>query len=438
MDAAKAQELENGFKESLQKSQAEVQAIATAKKVPKENTAAKDTPPSQVKTSVETTTLIALGEKFCTVPQDLKIHPKITRLLQERVAMIHADPNKATIDWGMAEHLAFATLLNEQIHIRLSGQDVRRGTFSHRHAMWVDQVKEQKYFPLSHLSQTQATFDIYNSPLSEYAVLGFDFGYSVAYPNSLVIWEAQFGDFANGAQIIIDQYIATAEQKWSLKSNLTLLLPHGYEGQGPEHSSARMERFLQLSGHENMRVANCSTPAQLFHLLRAQGKNTILKPLVLFTPKAILRHPLCVSSLNDLAQGQFQEVIDDSSSLQNVTKLLFCSGKVYYDLVQEREKRGIHDTALIRIEQLYPFPKEKVKQLLEKYTTKEQIYWVQEEHSNMGAWEYIRPLFNDLLGTKEGLQYIGRDRSASPAAGSHAAHKKQLEQIIQTAFEGRR
>jgi 2-oxoglutarate dehydrogenase E1 component len=347
--------------------------------------------------------------------------------------MVHADQNKASIDWGMGEHLAYATLLNEKIHIRISGQDVRRGTFSHRHAIWVDQVKEQKYFPLSHLSETQAPFDIYNSPLSEFAVLGFDFGYSITYPKSLVIWEAQFGDFANGAQVIIDQYIASSEQKWGLNSNLTLLLPHGNEGQGPEHSSARMERFLQLSGHENMRIVNCSTPAQLFHVLRAQAHLPIKKPLIIFTPKALLRHPLCVSSLNDLSKGNFQELIDDPNPAQNARRLFFCSGKIYYDLLQERQKRGNADTALIRIEQLYPFPKEKVKSVLQKYNASE-IFWLQEEHSNVGPWEYIRPHFNELLGAKEAVKYIGRDRSASPAAGSHALHKKQLEQIMQTAF----
>ena len=438
LDTAHASELENKFKESLQKAMQEIPVIAAAKKSLQERQEPKEIHPSKINTSVEAKTLISVAEKFCSLPEGLRIHPKINRLLQERLAMIHADPSSATIDWGMGEHLAFATLLMENIHVRLSGQDVRRGTFSHRHAMWVDQVKEQKYFPLSHLSETQAPFDIYNSPLSEYAVLGFDFGYSVAYPKSLVIWEAQYGDFANGAQIIIDQYIAGAEQKWGLASNLTLMLPHGYEGAGPEHSSGRMERFLQLSGHENMRVANCSTPAQLFHLLRAQGLIAVKKPLIIFTPKAILRHRLCVSTLHDFSKGKFQEVIDDPSILQKVEKLIFCSGKVSYDLLQEREKRGINNVAFVRIEQLYPFPEDEVKKILEKYAATNQIYWLQEEHSNMGAWEYIRPCFNELLGAKDSLKYIGRDRSASPAAGSHALHKKQLEQIMQLAFEDKK
>jgi 2-oxoglutarate dehydrogenase E1 component len=434
LDAAKAQELENLFKEGLQKALEGISAVAAAKSSPKETQKSDVASPSDIKTSVDAKILVALAEKFCAVPENFRIHPKIKRLLQDRLAMVHADPSAARIDWGMGEHLAFASLLSEKIHVRLSGQDVRRGTFSHRHCIWVDQVKEQKYFPLSHLSSDQAPFDAFNSPLSEYAVLGFDFGYSITYPKSLVIWEAQFGDFANGAQIIIDQYIASAEQKWALDSNLTLLLPHGYEGQGPEHSSARIERFLQLCGHENMRVANCSTPAQLFHLLRAQALLSTHKPLILFTPKVLLRHPLCVSSLNDFSQGKFQEVIDDPSSPQTTRRLFFCSGKLYYDLLQERQKRKIADIALVRIEQLYPFPKDKLGQILRKYTPSEGIYWLQEEHSNMGPWDYIRPFFNELLGTKDAVKYTGRDRSASPATGSHALHKKQLEEIMQTAF----
>lgn len=353
--------------------------------------------------------------------------------------MVHADPSHPTIDWGMGEHLAYATLLEDKVHLRISGQDVRRGTFSHRHALFVDQVKEQRYFPLSHLSEDQAPFDIFNSSLSEYAVLGFDFGYSVTYPRSLVIWEAQFGDFANGAQIMVDQYISSSEQKWNLSSNLTLLLPHGNEGQGPEHTSGRMERFLQLCAQQNMRVANCSTPAQLFHLLRAQAHLKTKKPLILFTPKALLRHPTCVSSLNDFSQGHFQEVIDDPMAVEKPKRLLFCSGKIFYDLVQERERRKANGIVLIRVEQLYPFPKEKISALIQKYSpvTGSQVaelFWIQEEHSNMGAWEYIRPHFNELLGGKEEVKYIGRERSASPAAGSYALHKKQIEEFMQVAF----
>jgi 2-oxoglutarate dehydrogenase E1 component len=434
LDEQKAQELETEFKQGLQKALESLPASPTEQATVNEKHS-HDSAISSIKTGVDTQTLISLGERICAFPNDFRIHPKIQRLLQERIKMLHSDPNKASIDWGMGELLAYATLLNEKIHVRLSGQDVRRGTFSHRHATWVDQVKEQKYFPLSHVSPEQAPFDIFNSSLSEYAALGFEFGYSVSYPQSLVIWEAQFGDFANGAQIIIDQFIASSEQKWGLNSNLTLLLPHAYEGQGPEHSSARIERFLQLAGHENMRIVNCSTPAQLFHLFRAQALHLIKKPLVVFTPKGLLRHPACVSSLNEFSQNRFQEVIDDPVSISNPRHICLCSGRIYYDLLQERQKHGNSDIALIRVEQLYPFPEAKVKQILQKYNANDRIRWVQEEHSNMGSWEYIRPIFNQLLGAKDAVKYIGRDRSASPAAGSHALHKKQLDQIMQSSFE---
>lgn len=436
LDEKAATGMENTFREDLQKALAEIPALAEAATVIKAKEESALMAPSEFPTALDARKLLELAEKFCTVPESLRIHPKIQRLLQERLAMVRAAPETSGIDWGMGEHLAFASLLMEKVHVRLSGQDVRRGTFSHRHSVWVDQVKEQQYFPLSHLSPGQAPFDVYNSSLSEYAVLGFDFGYSIAYPKSLTIWEAQFGDFANGAQIIIDQYIASARQKWQLSSNLTLLLPHGYEGQGPEHSSARMERFLQLAGHENMRILNASTPSQLFHGLRAQAHLPDKRPLILFTPKALLRHPLCVSSLNDFSERGFQEVIDDPCPPSKASKLFFCSGKVYYDLFQERQKRSSQDSALVRLEQLYPFPEAKVKQILQKYSSSGQIAWLQEEHSNMGAWDYVRPHFNALLGAKDAVQYLGRDRSASPAAGSHALHKKQLEQILQRAFNG--
>jgi 2-oxoglutarate dehydrogenase E1 component len=432
IDQAKAEELENAFKQDLQKA---LEAPPPAKSLPTEPKLQVDISISRINTGVDGKTLMFLAERMYTAPTDYRLHPKIQRHLEERLAMFRGDPNKACFDWGVGEMLAYASLLCEDVHVRISGQDVRRGTFSHRHAIWVDQVKEQKYFPLSHLKPDQAPFDIFNSSLSEFAVLGFEFGYSITYPKSLVVWEAQFGDFANGGQVIIDQFIAASEQKWSLHSNLTLLLPHGYEGQGPEHSSARMERFLQLAGHENMRIMNCSTPAQLFHLLRAQALHPAKKPLVLFTPKALLRHPQCVSSLNDFSQGRFQEVIDDPSPPSSPRRICFCSGKFFYDLFQERHKTGSSDIALIRIEQLYPFPEEKVKQVLEKYRANEKVYWLQEEHSNMGAWEYLRPRFNQLLGAKDAVAYIGRDRSASTAAGSHTLHKKQLEEILQHVFE---
>ncbi len=421
-----AEQLEEEFKASLK------QPAPPRSNEPHDEKPLPEVKLADIKTAVDSSTLITLAEKLSAIPEGLAIHPKIKRLQQERLAMVKADPAYPNIDWGMGETLAYASLVSEGVHIRLSGQDARRGTFSHRHAIWMDQVKEQKYFPLSHVSPAQAPFDVYNSPLSEYAVLGFDFGYSVAYPRSLVIWEAQFGDFANGAQIIIDQYIASSEQKWGLSSNLTLLLPHGYEGQGPEHSSARIERFLQLAGHNNTRIANCTLPAQLFHVLRAQALNTTKKPLVLFTPKALLRHPLCLSSLQEFAAGSFHEVLDDPQKNASAQTLLLCSGKIYYDLIAEREKRKRSDIAVIRIEQLYPFPRDQLEGILKGYPSCKRSAWVQEEHKNMGAWEFIHPHLIPLLKTP--VDYIGREQSASPAVGSHALHQQQLEMLMRQVF----
>ncbi len=389
-----------------------------------------------LETSITQEKLLRLSEECLKPAEGFHLHPKIQRLLQERLEMVHQDPAKPSIDWGLGETLAYASLLDEGKHVRLSGQDCRRGTFSHRHAVWVDQENDARYFPLSHLHKNQGVCDIFNSPLSEYAVLGFEFGYSLVQKEALVIWEAQFGDFANGAQIVIDQYISTSEQKWGHVSALTLLLPHGYEGQGPEHSSGRMERYLQLCGNDNMRIANCSTPAQLFHLLRKQVLNPIKRPLIIFTPKAMLRHPLCRSSLKDFTQGHFESIIEDRTLSKTPARVLLCSGKVYYDLLQEREKRNAKDVALIRVEQLYPFDTNKLKTLLEKYRGFTSCVWVQEEAKNMGAWEYIQPLLEQTLEGKAPLHYAGRARSASPSTGSHTLHKKQLEEFLNVAFEG--
>ncbi len=427
LDEAQAGKLEEEFKKNLNDALQETSNPLPPKG--KKEALSSRTLLSQVSTAVDEATLNKMAERLCAVPDGLKIHPKIQRLLQDRLAMVKSGALKPSIDWGMGECLAYASLVNEGIHVRLSGQDARRGTFSHRHSIWMDQVKEQKYFPLSHISETQAPFDVYNSPLSEYAVLGFDFGYSVAYPNAFVIWEAQFGDFANGAQIIIDQYIASSEQKWGLNTNLTLLLPHGYEGQGPEHSSARIERFLQLAGHDNTRIANCTEPAQLFHLLRAQALNKTKKPLIIFTPKALLRHPLCVSSVSDFTQGSFHEILDDPLKPSTPKKLLFCSGKIYYELFAQRQRQNRSDVAIIRIEQLYPFPKAEINKIFEQYPGYVQCIWVQEEHQNMGAWEYIHHCFD------RPILYVGRDRSASPAVGSHKQHSQQHELLMQQAFE---
>jgi 2-oxoglutarate dehydrogenase E1 component len=425
-----ADALEQTFRSDLQK------ALDSVKK--KEHLPPKPTPPQAYSfqpaaTAVAQEKLIALSEKFCAVPEGFHIHPKIARLLKERLEAVKGGAAQAAIDWGMGEYLAYASLLDQGIHVRLSGQDARRGTFTHRHAVWVDQVDEKRYFPLSKLQEKQALFDVYNSPLSEFAVLGFEFGYSLSYPEALVIWEAQFGDFSNGAQIVIDQYITASEQKWGYRSNLVLLLPHGYEGQGPEHSSARLERFLQLSADENIQVVNCTTPAQFFHVLRRQVLRAVRKPLVIFSPKALLRLPQCVSPLSAFASGSFEEILDDPEPPQKRERLLLCSGKIYYDLVQERSLRGAQDAvAIVRIEQLYPLDLDRLQRLLSRYSAVKTLFWVQEEHSNMGAWDYIRPVLEQLAPGR--VRYAGRTRSASPAAGSYALHKQQHAALMDAAF----
>jgi 2-oxoglutarate dehydrogenase E1 component len=334
----------------------------------------------------------------------------------------------------MAETLAFGSLLWEGHHVRISGQDSRRGTFSHRHAMWMDQKNARKYFPLSGLKKGQGRFDVFNSPLSEYSVLGFEFGYALASPEGLVVWEAQFGDFANGAEIIIDQYIATAEQKWGAKSPLALFLPHGYEGQGAEHSSARIERFLGLAGNYNMMIVYPSTPAQMYHLIRRQVLSPLKKPLIVFTPKSLLRNPLCTSTIDELTTGHFQEIIDDPDAEKSVHKLIICTGKVYYDLLQGKEDNNAKDMAIIRVEQLYPFHLTLMREILAKYPDLKEVYWVQEEPSNMGAWKSVRPMIDEVLPDHLHVKYIGRPTSASPATGSFARHQKEVADLLSAVF----
>ncbi|MBM3207704.1 MAG: 2-oxoglutarate dehydrogenase subunit E1, partial [Chlamydiae bacterium] len=373
-----------------------------------------------------------LVQAFSKVPDGFSLHPKIQRLFKDRVEMFSSDPSKKIIDWGAAEYLSFATILSDGVHIRLSGQDCQRGTFSQRHAVWVDQQNSSKYFPLQNLASSQAPFQVLNSPLSEYAVLGFELGYSMSHPKNLTIWEAQYGDFANTAQVIIDQYISASEQKWNVTSNLTILLPHGYEGQGPEHSSARMERYLQLAAQGNMIIVNCTTPAQYFHLLRRQAFLNNKKPLIVFSPKALLRLPQAQSCLSEIIDGSFSPVISDADIIDPKV-VLFCSGKVYYDLLQEREKRGKSDTAIVRVEQLYPYPKKEIDGIISSYKNMEKMRWVQEEHANMGAWEYIRPYLQENSRSLQ-VHYSGRLRSAATAAGSYALHKKQYQKMMDEAF----
>lgn len=424
-----AEALETDFTNSLHQAMQEgkANAVSVSSKPSKDNSKSEDI---AICTAVPKATLQAIAQRMCTIPEGFNIHPKLQKLLQERLSMVQEDEKAKPIDWGMAELLAYGTLLWEGIPVRLSGQDSQRGTFSHRHAIWMDQAIEQAYSPLSHLKADQGRFDVLNSPLSEFAVLGFEFGYSFAYPEALVIWEAQFGDFCNGAQVIIDQYISPAEQKWGQKLGLVLLLPHGYEGQGPEHSSGRMERFLSLCGENNLRVVNPSTPAQMFHLLRKQMLNPIRKPLIIFTPKGLLRHPACTNTLKDFVEKGFSEIIDDPTAGTEINKLIFCTGRIYYDLTAERIKDSIQGVAIVRIEQLYPLNIEALAAIIGKYNNVKEVLWVQEEPQNMGAWDFIHQPLQSLLPKTLDIKYVGRKRSASPAVGSHALHKKQHAELM--------
>ncbi len=363
------------------------------------------------------------------LPSNFKVNPKIKRILDQR-AQAYAEGGP--VDWGFGEALAFGTLLCEGTPVRLSGQDCERGTFSHRHAVLYDYETREKYVPLLNLDGKQERFCVYNSLLSEAAVLGFDYGYSLDYPRMLCIWEAQFGDFANGAQVVIDQFLASSESKWQRVSGMVLLLPHGYEGQGPEHSSARLERFLQLCAEDNIQVANLTTPANYFHALRRQMKRDFRKPLVIMSPKSLLRHPAAVSKIADFTSGSFQEIIDDPQAPAKPTRLILCSGKVYYDLAEHREKHKLTDTALVRIEQLYPLHRDRLAEIAKAYGPKVKLVWCQEESQNNGAWFYLAPLLEDLFGRKP--QYVGRDASASPAVGSLAVHKLELAALLKEAF----
>jgi 2-oxoglutarate dehydrogenase E1 component len=327
------------------------------------------------------------------------------------------------IDWSTAEALAFGSLLLEQVPVRLSGQDSQRGTFSQRHAVWIDQENGQAHRPFSQL-------EVYNSPLSEFACLAFEYGVSWIQLKGLNLLEAQYGDFTIGAETVIDHYLTTAEQKWARYSSLTLLLPHGYEGQGPEHSSGRIERFLQLAAKENIQVANPTTPAQYFHLLRRQALRPIKKPLVVFTPKSLLRLPACVSALSAFTQGRFEEVLQDPTPPKNPKRLLLCSGKIFYELMTQRTA----DVAIVRLEQLYPIHRQKLEETLRKYAGCPEVCWVQEEPENMGAWEFLSPQLRSLLPSQTTLRYIGRERSAVTATGSFRQHTQELARIFKEAF----
>ncbi len=380
-------------------------------------------------TGVEKSTFLRLAEKVTELPEQMNFFPKIRKLYAERRAMVL---EKQMLDWGAGETMAFATLLEEYRPVRISGQDSGRGTFAHRHAI-VTTEEDSKYVPLNHLSDKQAPFSVYNSLLSEYGVLGFEFGYAYATPRSLTIWEAQFGDFGNGAQIIFDQFISSAETKWHRMNGLVVLLPHGYEGQGPEHSSARIERYLELCADNNLMIINCTLPANMFHALRRQVEQPFRKPLIVFTPKSLLRHPKCVSPLEDFLGGsRFREVLDDTKvEPEKVRKVLFCSGKIYYELESFREEKGQDHVAIVRLEQLHPLPVKQLETVIEQYSNCQTWCWVQEEPENMGAWCFMNRKFKF---TPKPLQLVSRKESSSPAGGFAKIHQQNQQALIERAF----
>ena len=390
-------------------------------------------------TSCSEDNLKHIGKVMTTVPESLSVHNKLKRVIEARRKAIDSGEN---IDWATAEHLAFGALLLEGNVVRLSGQDSCRGTFSQRHAVFIDQASEDRYIPLANLSADQGQFDVIDSPLSEASVMGFEYGFAQAEPNALVMWEAQFGDFANGAQVVIDQFISSGEAKWLRMNGLVLLLPHGYEGQGPEHSSARLERYLQLCAEDNMQVVYCSTPANYFHVLRRQLNRDFRKPLVIMTPKSLLRHKMCVSRLDEFTNNtSFHRVLDEADkSIKNnqVKRVVMCSGKVYYDLLEERDKQGLKDIKLVRLEQLYPFPRKSVAKILSA-TKDAELVWCQEEPRNMGSWTFVRDYLEDAMaaaGMKASRPiYVGRREAASPATGSAGRHREEQAALVESALD---
>ena len=382
-----------------------------------------------LETGVSSKKLTSLARKLNTVPSDFSVNTKLIRLLGNRLKSVETKEN---IDWANAEAMAFGSLLTEGQPIRLSGQDSGRGTFSQRHSVLFDTQTGEEYTPLNALGKRQASFSVFDSMLSEAGIMGFEYGFSMAQPLGLVIWEAQFGDFANNAQSIIDLYIASGESKWQRLSGLVLLLPHGWEGLGPEHSSARLERFLQLCAGDNIQVCNLTTPAQYFHLIRRQAKSNFRKPLILMAPKSLLRHPQAVSNLKDMTSGSFREVVDDPDRLKSVRRILFCSGKIFYELLQRRRKIKNSDAAIVRLEQFYPFPETQLKAAVQKYKQARKYVWVQEEPENMGAWFFVRPRLEKLTG--KSFEYVGRKAASSPATGFPNIYRKEQAAIIDNAL----
>ena len=399
----------------------------------------KDGETEDPKTCIALKRLQELGKKITEIPTDFNANSKIARQLKAKGDMISSAKN---IDWGMAEALAFASLLDEGFPIRVSGQDSGRGTFSHRHSVLHDQKNGSRYYPLNNLGEKAAKYEVYDSILSEYGVLGFEYGYSLSRPHALTVWEAQFGDFANGAQIIFDQFIASSEVKWLRKSGLVMLLPHGYEGQGPEHSSARLERYLQACADNNLRVVNITSPANFFHALRRQIHSKDRKPLVVMSPKSLLRNPLAVSNLDEFSkENTFKTIIVESEKLvtdQKIKKVIICSGKVYYDLLKARTEGKINDIAIIRLEQFYPFPSTNLQKELSKYKNAK-VIWCQEEPRNMGGWNFVNELIEEVLITIKAKYnrpgYVGRVACASPATGYASYHAKEQKALIDEALK---
>ncbi len=436
LTAADAAEMQRGIAERF------AAAFDEAQKAPEGQELEEITPPAEeladtAGTAVDRAALDRISAGIAGFPADFHLHPKLRALVERRR---EAFEKGGPIDWAFAEALAFGSLVLEGTPVRLSGQDSSRGTFTQRHATFYDYEDGHEYTPLKHVAPGQARFDVYDSQLSENAVLGFEFGYSLGDPLTLVAWEAQFGDFANGAQVVIDQFIASSDDKWGQPSGLTLLLPHGYEGQGPEHSSARIERFLQLAAGGNIQVVNPTTPAQYFHLLRRQARRVardIRKPLVVFTPKSLLRHASAVSTVDELTTAGFQEVIPEREAIdeQRVSRILLCAGKIYFDLAAARAGRKLENAAIIRIEQLYPFPYVQLQRELRRYPLSAEILWVQEEPRNMGAWRFAYEQIQPLIAQdRRLLNYIGRTESASPATGSHQRHIDEQKAIVDEAF----
>jgi 2-oxoglutarate dehydrogenase E1 component len=388
-----------------------------------------------VKTAVDMGRLRALGKAVTSYPSDWVLHPRVLAIMQARERMMSGD---LALDWGAAETLAYASLVQDGYSVRLTGQDSGRGTFFHRHAVLHDQATDRRYVPLQHVASNQPAFTVTDSVLSEEAVMGFEYGYSTTEPHCLTIWEGQFGDFCNGAQVIIDQFISSGEAKWGRLSGITLFLPHGYEGQGPEHSSARLERFLQLCAEYNMQVCVPSTPAQMFHMLRRQMVRPLRKPLIVMTPKSLLRHPLAVSRLEELGTGGFYPVIDEIDDLKasGVTRVVLCSGKVYFDLLKARREVKADSVAVVRLEQLYPFPSEEYEAILRKYSNAREIVWCQEEPQNQGSWYQIRHRLQSKLGPQHELLYAGRAGAAAPATGIAALHEQQQKNLVAAALQG--